>query len=173
MLHACISQPHTREMRYTNWRHMKTHMYVHTQLLLPMQMVITASPCRNRTTACTCILYTCVSAWKCICIYIYLPICLHVYVCIYIYVYVYVYVGHALCGPPALWGGVGPPSLSFCGVVVGFWGFGSSLSFFLLPSLSFTVFFPPSFTVLGLGLKVKMYQASSRPGLRQGLGVGR
>ena len=58
--------------------------------------------------------------------------------------------------PPLLWDGVWIPS-SPCGVVVGvlgFWGFGSSLSF----------------RVLGLGSWVKRYKVSSRQGLREGLG---
>ena len=50
--------------------------------------------------------------------------------------------------PPLLWDGV------WGGVVVGVLGFGSSLSFCLL----------------GLGFWVKRYMASSRQGLREGLG---
>ena len=55
--------------------------------------------------------------------------------------------------PPLLWDECGFP-LPPVGWLWGFWGFGSSLSF----------------RVLGLGSWVKRYKASSRQGLREGLG---
>ena len=98
----------------------------------------------------------------------YVIVCVHVCMCVYVCnnVYIIYMVTRSAApplspppwsmvqdAPPLLWDECGFP-LPPVGWLWGFWGFGSSLSF----------------RVLGLGSWVKRYKASSRQGLREGLG---